>query len=213
MELQTRAFSTVRPRTTRRVYPIPGKFGNGGLSCHVKICMSHRSIGRNPLNANGFSRNPVPTPALLPSNHSCAALGSASMIALDPRWNTPWTVVSKFLELRKPPMKLFSITFALSAIATFTAGMCYAQDAGGSGSAPIPRARFEKTPAQHYLMMRARQDSEHRAAVLRQYESAGYNFGQPEFNGNYYFASVTPRNRRFIVMQNYSFLPGNEYGY
>jgi hypothetical protein len=175
--------------------------------------MSHRSIGPNPIIANRFAQNPVPAAALLPRNLSCAALGCASTIALDPRLNMPWTVVSKFLELRKPPMKLFSITFALSALVTFTAGICYAQDSGSTGSAPMPRARFEKSPAQNYIMMRARQESEHRNAVLRQYEASGFNFGQPEINGNFFFSAVTPRTRRFVAVQTYTVLPGNDYGY
>ncbi|MFN7735494.1 MAG: hypothetical protein ACK5O8_05205 [Pirellula sp.] len=110
-------------------------------------------------------------------------------------------------------MKLFSITFALSALVTFTAGICYAQDSGSTGSAPMPRARFEKSPAQNYIMMRARQESEHRNAVLRQYEASGFNFGQPEINGNFFFSAVTPRTRRFVAVQTYTVLPGNDYGY
>jgi hypothetical protein len=119
----------------------------------------------------------------------------------------------KFLDIRKPPMKLFSVTFALSAFVTLTAGICYAQDPGRSGSAPMPRARFEKSPAQNYLMMRARQDSENRYAVIRQYEAAGFNFGQPEINGNFFYSAVTPRTRRFVAVQTYTVIPGNEYGY
>jgi hypothetical protein len=119
----------------------------------------------------------------------------------------------KFLDIRKPPMKLFSVACTLSAFVTFTAGICYAQDSGRSGSAPMPRARFEKSPAQNYLMMRARQESENRNAVLRQYEAAGFNFGQPEINGNFYFSAVTPRTRRFVAVQTYTVLPANDYGY
>ncbi|MBM3967722.1 MAG: hypothetical protein FJ308_22095 [Planctomycetes bacterium] len=110
-------------------------------------------------------------------------------------------------------MKLFSVTFALSALVTFTTGICYAQDTGSSGSAPMPRARFEKSPAQNYIMMRARQESEHRNAVLRQYEATGFNFGQPEINGNFFFSAVTPRTRRFIAVQTYPVLPGSDFGY
>jgi len=110
-------------------------------------------------------------------------------------------------------MKLFSLAFALSAFVTITAGVCYSQDTETSGSAPMPRARFEKSPAQNYLMMRARQDSEHRGALLRQYEAAGFNFGQPEINGNFFFSAVAPRTRRFVAVRTYSALPANDFGY
>jgi hypothetical protein len=98
-------------------------------------------------------------------------------------------------------MRLFLIALALSAITTAMTGASFGQEpaTSGSGSAPQPSARFKETPARTYLIMRARQESDQRDALLRHYQAIGFNYGQPEIYGNTFFSAAPPsRNRRFM---------------
>jgi len=94
-------------------------------------------------------------------------------------------------------MRLFLIAFSLSCLATAASGVCIAQEPDGSTPQPMRQSRFESSSAQIYLMTRARQDVEHRTAMLRYYDAIGFNFGQPEINGAVNFTAHPPvRYRR-----------------
>jgi hypothetical protein len=99
------------------------------------------------------------------------------------------------------PMRLFLIAFTLSASVTLASGWVDAQDPESSGSQPMRSSRFQTTDAQTYLMQRARQESEHRTAILRYYNSIGFNYGSPDINGSVYFNANPPvRYRRAFLI-------------
>jgi hypothetical protein len=99
------------------------------------------------------------------------------------------------------PMRLFLIAFTLSACVTLASGWADAQEPESSGYQPMRSSRFQLTEAQSYMMQRARQDSEHRTAILRYYQSIGFNYGSPDINGSVYFNAPPPlRYRRAFVI-------------
>ncbi|MFO0014276.1 MAG: hypothetical protein ACK553_16205 [Planctomycetota bacterium] len=95
-------------------------------------------------------------------------------------------------------MRLFLIAFALSAMANLAFGQNPSRDQGNSGSQPIRSPRFERSEAQMYIMQRARGDSEHRAALLRYYDSVGFDYGAPVINSNFYFQNQPPQRYRRV---------------
>jgi len=95
-------------------------------------------------------------------------------------------------------MRLFLFAVAISSIATLLSGVSIGQDPQGSGSAPLPNPRFAESPARNYLIARARQDSENRNALLRYYEATGFNYGQPEIAGNFFFSAAPPKRFRRV---------------
>jgi hypothetical protein len=112
-------------------------------------------------------------------------------------------------------MRLFLIALAFSAITTAMTGASFGQDpqATGSGSTRQPTARFNETPARTYLIMRARQESDQRDALLRHYQAIGFNYGQPEIYGNTFFSAAPPsRNRRFMPPNFYT-TPNQPFGF
>jgi hypothetical protein len=111
-------------------------------------------------------------------------------------------------------MRLFLLAFALSSLVTALSGVCVAQDQDPfvSGEQPMRASRFEPSPAQAYLMDRARQESAHRAAILHRYDAIGFNYGQPEINGSVNFTAIPPlRHRRFVFVPSYHPFGMNNY--
>lgn len=109
-------------------------------------------------------------------------------------------------------MRLFLIAVCLSAATTVSTAIG-GNDEPLTGGSTIPRdARFEASPAQQYLIARARSDSMHRQSILRQYDLIGYDYGRPLMNAGVYYLAVPPVRTRQI----YSY-PGtyviNGYGY
>lgn len=81
-------------------------------------------------------------------------------------------------------------------------------DRGGATS--IGKNRFQSSSSRDYLIERARQESAARAALLKRYRDAGWNYGQPTIDSNIWY-SINPktnqpfssnlflRSRRFFV--------------
>jgi hypothetical protein len=96
-------------------------------------------------------------------------------------------------------MRLFFIALALASLATFSFGQDPVGNSADSLWQPIRSSRFETTPAQEYLVRRARADREHRTAMLRYYDSIGFTYGSPVVNGGTYYNLQSPnRYRRFF---------------
>lgn len=102
-------------------------------------------------------------------------------------------------------MRLFLIAFTLSALSTaaFAQGQSgeargQSGEARGSSWQASSSSRFELSPAQAYLMQRARAESEHRTSLLRYYDSVGFNYGAPEINGGVFFNAQPPLRFRRV---------------
>lgn len=94
---------------------------------------------------------------------------------------------SRFCQLYQDhPMRLFIATVCLTGAITASTSFAFAQNdeplTGGSLSAG--RARFEVTPAQEYLVARARAETMHREAIIRHYDWMGINLGRPTINSD-----------------------------
>ncbi|MCY2984832.1 MAG: hypothetical protein NTY15_14510 [Planctomycetota bacterium] len=110
-------------------------------------------------------------------------------------------------------MRLFLAAFCLSA--AITASTAFAQNdeplTGGTGSPG--HARFETSPAKEYLVARARTETMHREAIIRQYDWMGYNFATPSviadpFNN----AAPVVRTRRLYSYPGY-WIDSRSYGF
>lgn len=104
-------------------------------------------------------------------------------------------------------MRLFFIALVLSALATYSYGQESLRDTSNSGSQPMRSSRFDSSGTQDYMMRRARADSEHRAAMLRYYDSIGFNYGSPLINGGSYFNVQAPIRYRRVFWMNPAFTP------
>jgi hypothetical protein len=104
-------------------------------------------------------------------------------------------------------MRLFLIAFALTALATVS----FAQDSrsgdGDTGWQPMRSSRFETSAAQEYLTRRARTESEHRSAMLRYYDSIGFNYGSPGINSGVFFNAPPPFRSRRVFWNSFSTTP------
>ncbi len=101
-------------------------------------------------------------------------------------------------------MRLFLAAFCLTG--ALTAATAYAEnDEPLTGGTETPgHARFEVSPGQQYLTARARAETMHREAVMRQYDWMGYNFGQPNINADIFFNARPPvRTRRIYSYPGY----------
>lgn len=79
-----------------------------------------------------------------------------------------------------------------------------------SGASAVGKNRFQSSSSRDYLIERARQESAARAAILKRYRDAGWNYGQPTIDSNIWY-SIQPktnhpfssnpflRSRRFFV--------------
>ncbi len=79
-----------------------------------------------------------------------------------------------------------------------------------SGASEVGKNRFQSSSTREYLIQRARQESAARAALLKRYRDAGWNYGQPTIDSNIWY-SINPntnqpfssnpflRSRRFFV--------------
>jgi hypothetical protein len=112
---------------------------------------------------------------------------------------------------RNSIMRLFLFAFAISAMATAALGQSPVRDANGSGSQPIRSSRFEPSEKDEYLMHRARAESERRAAIVRYYDSIGFNYGAPEINGSVFFLGQPPIRFRRVFWTPPALMP-NPYG-
>jgi hypothetical protein len=78
------------------------------------------------------------------------------------------------------------------------------------GASTVGKNRFQSSSSRDYLIERARQESAARAALLKRYRDAGWNYGQPTIDSNIWYSihpetnhpfSSNPflRSRRFFV--------------
>ena len=100
-------------------------------------------------------------------------------------------------NLRDLSMRLFLAAFCLTG--AISSSLVFAENdeplTGGTGSPG--RARFEVSPAQEYLVARARAETMHREAIMRQHDWMGYNFARPTINADiFYNANPQLRIRR-----------------
>jgi hypothetical protein len=97
-------------------------------------------------------------------------------------------------------MRLFLAAFALSSI--LTGSSVFAQsDEPLTGGSPAPKsARFETSPAQQYLVSKARAESLNRESFLRYNDWSGYDYAHPQVNAGVFTNAQPPfRMRRFYT--------------
>ena len=101
-------------------------------------------------------------------------------------------------NLRDHSMRLFLAAFCLTG--AISASTAFAENdeplTGGTGSPG--HARFETSPAQEYLVARARAETTHREAIMRQQDWMGYNFGRPTINADIFYNANPPVRIRRI---------------
>lgn len=97
-------------------------------------------------------------------------------------------------------MRLFLVSFCLSIFVTSLSALGQDTTPLTGGSQPLPSARFEVSPVQQYLTARARADSEHRDAIVKYYDSIGYNYAQPTINAGVFTLAPAPVRARRIYM-------------
>jgi hypothetical protein len=94
-------------------------------------------------------------------------------------------------------MRLFLVAVGLSAAITSATAFAQSDEPLTGGSIAPRSARFEVTPAQEYLIARARADAMNRQSLLNFYHSIGFDYGRPEINsGVFYNAQAPVRTRR-----------------
>ena len=94
-------------------------------------------------------------------------------------------------------MRLFLVAVGLSAAITTSTAFAQFDEPLASGSVTPRNARFEETPAQQYLIARARADAMNRQNILNYYHSIGFDYGHPQINsGVFYNAQPPVRIRR-----------------
>jgi hypothetical protein len=97
-------------------------------------------------------------------------------------------------------MRLFLLSFCLTALFTSLSAVAQEQQPLTGGSAQPRSARFETSPAKQYLVARARADAEHRDAIVKYYDLIGYNYAQPTINAGVFTLAPAPvRNRRLYM--------------
>jgi len=108
------------------------------------------------------------------------------------------------------PMKLFLLSFTVSAVLTVTAA--YAQETEPStANEPLTSgspsdskltpgwARFEPSPAQPFLVARAREDMAHRLAIARSYQAIGIDLSRPQLNATPFMLAAPPIRVRYYI--------------
>ena len=112
----------------------------------------------------------------------------------------PWMVgpFNFTANLRYHSMRLFLAAFCLTGV--FSSSPIFAQNdeplTGGTGSPG--HARFEVSPAHEYLVARARAETMHREAIMKQHDWMGFNFARPTINADIFYNANPPlRIRRF----------------
>jgi len=116
---------------------------------------------------------------------------------------------SEFLE-KVHPMKLFLLSFLVSALLTVTAA--YAQETEPStANEPLTSgspsdskltpgwARFEPSPAQPFLVARAREDMAYRLAIARSYQAIGFDLSRPQLNATPFMIAAPPLRVRYYM--------------
>ena len=116
-------------------------------------------------------------------------------------------------NLRDHSMRLFLAAFCLTgAISDSTA---FAENdeplTGGTGSPG--HARFDVSPAHEYHVARARAETIHREAIMRQHDWMGYNFGRPTINADIFYNANPPVRIRRIYSYPGLWVDSRNYGF
>lgn len=94
-------------------------------------------------------------------------------------------------------MRLFIASFCLTGAITASTSFAGNDEPLTGGTGSPGHARFEVSPAHEYLVARARAESMHREAIVRQYDWIGFNFGRPNINADVFNnAQPVVRTRR-----------------
>lgn len=109
-------------------------------------------------------------------------------------------------------MRLFLAAFCLTGAITAATAFAQNDEPLTGGTVVAGHARFEVGPAQQYLVARARAETMHREAVIRQYDWIGYNFSQPNNADIFYNARPPVRTRRIYSYPGF-WMDSRTYGY
>lgn len=94
-------------------------------------------------------------------------------------------------------MRLFLAAFALSAFATASSAVFAQGDEPLTGGSSVPKSvRFVSTPAQEYLVARARAEAANREAFLRYNDWSGYDYAHPQVNAGVFTNAQAPMRIR-----------------
>jgi hypothetical protein len=124
-----------------------------------------------------------------------------------------WSNCNNSFDVRPHFMRLFLVSFALSAILTAATALAQNDEPLTGGSAIQQRARFEVSPAQQYLVARARSESMERAAFLRHYDWMGYDYAHPQVNAGVFTLAQPPLRIRRYYSYPGVFIDSRGYGY
>ncbi|MEQ1830706.1 MAG: hypothetical protein ABL921_32445 [Pirellula sp.] len=112
-------------------------------------------------------------------------------------------------------MRLFMFAFGLSAVLTATSAFAGNDEPLTGGTKAPGHARFEVTPAQQYLVAKARSDAMHRQSILNHYDWMGVDYGRPLTNAGVFTLAPPPvRVRRvYLYPGQYAESFGYSYGF
>ncbi len=100
--------------------------------------------------------------------------------------------------MRQALVSLFTAFLLLSGITFAQEG----EEIVSPGWNPKPSSRFAPSPAQQYLVFRARAEAEHQTAILHAFDAAGIDYGRPYISGGPYWVVQPPmRTRRVYAYQ------------
>ncbi|MFY8199361.1 MAG: hypothetical protein ACOVLE_01730 [Pirellula staleyi] len=110
-------------------------------------------------------------------------------------------------------MRLFLVAVGLSAAITSSTAFAQFDEPLVGGSVTTRSARFEESPAQQYLIARARADATNRQNVLNYYHSIGYDYGHPQINSGVFYNAQPPIRIRRIYSFPGIYMDSRAYGF
>jgi hypothetical protein len=110
-------------------------------------------------------------------------------------------------------MRLFLVAVGLSAAITSSTAFAQSDEPLTGGSVTPRSARFEETPAQQYLIARARAEAMSRQSLLNYYHSIGFDYGRPEINSGVFYNAQAPVRTRRIYSFPGMYMDSRAYGF
>ena len=97
-------------------------------------------------------------------------------------------------------MRLFSLTFALSAVLTAASAFAQTSEPLTSGSPSVSQmepgsARFQESLSHQIRVVKAQEHRAHRQSLLRYYDAAGYDYAHPVMNSGTFSIPIAPYSR------------------
>lgn len=122
-----------------------------------------------------------------------------------------WRILSKDGHptlMKGHPMKLFAITFLITALITSLSAVAQENEPLTGGSPSDKKltpgwARFEPTQSQIYWTAKAREKSDYRQSLNRYYDMMGFDYARPNLNVSLTTIVPVTRTRRWVWSPTY----------